>query len=142
MTTDLSPVHPLKVPSSILVTESGITIDVRLVHPLKASFPILVTELGIVIDLSPVHPLKASFSTLVTESGITIDESPVHPEKLPPSTQVMVYESAILLLASLVDIIISLLSCPSNAGGRINDEEDSDIDSTFLFLVCSIVMRQ
>ena len=51
----VSPVHPEKAQSPILVTELGIVTEVRLLQLKKAQPPILVTELGIVTEVRPLH---------------------------------------------------------------------------------------
>ena len=53
---DVNLEHPEKVPSSIIVTPSGIVIEVRFLQPEKALPPIEVTSLGILIEVKQLQP--------------------------------------------------------------------------------------
>ena len=69
MVTDVKPLQPEKVESSILVTEFGIVIDVKLLQPSKTCVSILVTEFEIVTD---VKQLQEAYLLLVDYQYYTL----------------------------------------------------------------------
>jgi len=54
--TEVKPEQPLKVPSPIEVTPSGMVIEVKLEQPWKASLPIEVTLSGMVTEVKLLQP--------------------------------------------------------------------------------------
>ena len=98
--TDVSPLQPKNVQSSMLVTLDGIVTDVSPLQSQNASLPTLVTLDGIVTDVNPLHSENAQSPMLVTGQppsveGIVMapvvldeiaDESSSHISALPPLT--------------------------------------------------------
>ena len=76
---EVSPVHPTKALSPILVSIEGREgNEVSPVHALKALDPIRVTPAGIgPTEVSPMQPLKASSPILVSSEGNEIDKRPI-----------------------------------------------------------------
>ena len=98
--------HPLKVPSLMRFTPSGITILDKLLHPENASLSIEVTLFGIIICLRLLQPWNAPDLIPSTPFGIVISDIPV--QSLNASEFIQVIPSCISIIVGFVIVIPDL----------------------------------
>ena len=73
--------HPLKVASSMLLTDAGMATLVNALQLPKAKIPILVTDVGMSTLANERQPSKANLSMLLTDEGMPTLVNAMHPQK-------------------------------------------------------------